>query len=120
METQTTSTADAKNERKIRNRRMGGIVLLAVGAVIFAHEAGAEMPGWLFTWPMIPIVVGVFIGAKHGFRDWGWLIPVAVGALFLANEQIAGFSIGHYFWPIIIIAVGLSMIASRNHRHRCG
>jgi hypothetical protein len=121
METQTPNTPDQAKNDKFSDRKLAGIFLLGIGGVLLADRVGADLPHWLFTWQMTAIVVGLFIGAKHRFRDWGWLMPVSVGVVFLANEFVEGFSIDQFFWPIIIIAFGLTMILSRrHHRHRCG
>jgi len=77
---------------------------------LLAKKAGADLPPWLFTWQMALITFGVFVGAKHRFRDWGWLVPVAIGSVFLADKFIEDISIEQFFWPIIIIFIGLVMI----------
>jgi predicted membrane protein len=91
-------------------RAWGGLIIVAVGAVLLAKKAGADLPHWLFTWQMALITFGVFVGAKHRFRDWGWLVPVAIGSVFLADKFIEDISIEQFFWPIIIIFIGLVMI----------
>jgi predicted membrane protein len=91
-------------------RAWGGLIIVAVGAVLLAKKAGADLPPWLFTWQMALITFGVFVGAKHRFRDWGWLVPVAIGSVFLADKFIEDISIEQFFWPIIIIFIGLIMI----------
>ncbi|SKC44713.1 LiaF transmembrane domain-containing protein [Ohtaekwangia koreensis] len=91
-------------------RAWGGLIIVAVGAVLLAKKAGADLPSWLFTWQMALITFGVFVGAKHRFRDWGWLVPVAIGSVFLADRFIEDISIEQFFWPIIIIFIGLVMI----------
>ena len=103
-----TSASDTKSSL-ISDRTLAGGVLLIIGSVLLADRAGADLPHWLFTWPMILIAVGVFSGAKNGFREWSWLIPVTVGVVFLICHNIPGYSIRD-FWPVAIIAVGVSMI----------
>jgi predicted membrane protein len=100
-------------------RVLGGVVIVIIGGLLLARSVGADLPAWIFTWPMIPIFIGLFIGAKHRFRHPGWLIPVAVGAVFLAinmfSEEIDS---SQFFWPVIIIAVGLLMIIRPKRRFR--
>ena len=100
-------------------RRLGGLVLLIIGGVLLAREAGAEIPNWIFTWPMIPLAIGLFIGAKMNFRPDGWLVPVAVGGAFLLNEVNPGWDIMPFVWPALIIVIGLFMIF-RPRKHRGG
>ncbi|MBL0740318.1 LiaF transmembrane domain-containing protein [Chryseolinea lacunae] len=99
-----------------RGRIAGGIFVVGVGSVLLARQLGADIPEWVFSWPMIPIVIGLFVGIKHSFRQMGWLIPVAIGTFFLMKDFI-GFDLLP-FWPVIIIIVGLAiMIKPRRNRH---
>jgi hypothetical protein len=112
-------TTDTGFDRK-PGRIMGGVVLLVVGVLLAAYKAGADLPDWLFTWPMIIVAAGVFVGAKHRFRDWDWLFPVGIGVIFLLHNSFEGYS-WHNLWPVIIIVAGLTMILnSGNKRHRRG
>jgi hypothetical protein len=121
METQ--ENKPSKNSSEFYNepsgRVLGGLVVVAVGSVLLARVMGVELPEWLFTWQMIVIAVGIYIGAKHNFRDAGWLIPVAVGVVFLSDRFIEGFTVREYMWPIIIIAIGLSMILKTKRARAC-
>ena len=91
-------------------RALGGIIIVVVGTILLADRVGADLPHWLFSWPMIPIVIGLYIGARHKFRDWGWMVPVGIGVLFLSGEIIGNLNMQHFFWPIVIITIGLVMI----------
>ncbi len=115
----TIENNDIKRQRKQRGRILGGIVIVAAGAVLFAHKAGVILPEWLFAWPMIIITFGIYSGARRSFRDFQWLIPVTIGALFMADRFIEGFTFGHYMWPIIIIGIGLSMMLRPKRKHDC-
>ncbi|MBL7857908.1 MAG: hypothetical protein JNM57_09475 [Cyclobacteriaceae bacterium] len=95
---------------------LAGLIVLVVGSLLLARQAGVELPHWLFTWQMLVIAIGIFSGAKHGFRDWGWLIPVTVGGIFLAGEFVEDFSVRQY-WPIIVIVVGLTMIFNASKKN---
>jgi predicted membrane protein len=96
--------------REPQGRIMGGLIIVAVGGVLLARQLGIELPYWLFNWPMLLIVIGIFVGAKHNFRDTKWLIPVVIGTLFLVNNHLFYFDLFRYFWPIFIIGLGLFMI----------
>jgi predicted membrane protein len=92
-------------------RVMAGLVLIAVGSLIFADKAGVFVPHWIFSWQMILIAVGTYIGAHRSFRPGGWLIPIAIGAIFLVDDlwfDLADFR--PYLWPTIFIAIGVYMI----------
>ena len=99
---------------------MGGIIIVVVGSLLLIDRSGVDLPGWLFSWPMIPIAVGFYVGARHQFRDWYWLIPVGIGTLFLAGHILHDYSFDQYFWPLMIIAFGLLMIFRSKQRSNEG
>jgi len=98
-----------RHKRHKSTRALGGVVIIGVGSALLARELGAELPSWLFTWQMILIVAGVYVGARHGFRGLGWMIPIVVGLAFMA-EPFMGINIGQLIWPIVIICIGIAMI----------
>src|SRR6186713_517178 len=65
---------------------LGGIVVVIVGAFLLARQMGVDMPEWLFTWEMLLIVVGFYVGIKHSFRHPIWIIMILVGGMFLADD----------------------------------
>ncbi len=109
---------EARRFNTARNPRWVGLFLLAIGAVLLAKQLGVLFPDWLFTWPVILIAVGLFIGIKHNFRNPGWLFPILIGTLFLIDDLTPGLHLKNYIWPIIIIAMGLLFIfRPKTHRH---
>ena len=93
-------------------RVIGGIVILMVGMAFFARQADMNLPYWLFSWPMILIVVSLYIGSREMFRPGGWMVVGLVGLVFLSDRVFDywDLQIGRYFWPSVIIAIGLYMI----------
>ncbi|MEO5976387.1 MAG: DUF5668 domain-containing protein [Chryseolinea sp.] len=118
METQDNSNKEFnKVENKFHGGRvLGGLIVVGVGAILLAKQVGTEFPDWMFSWPVILIVIGVYTGARHRFRNVGWLIPVAIGSAFLLDEIIPELDFGHFVWPVLIITTGLIMIFKRS-RH---
>ena len=99
------------NTPRRNNRVLGGLFLLAVGGVFLMREFDLfYFPGWLFTWPMILIAVGIFSGLKHGFRGGGWLVMLVIGGIFLVDEMDVNVDLHRFLVPSIIIAVGLMLI----------
>lgn len=94
---------------KRRENITGGIILLGIGGILLARQAGADLPPWLFTWPMILIVVGLFVGIKTHFRDFGWLLLIGVGTFFLV-DKMHDIEIKDYILPIIVIGAGLIVL----------
>lgn len=87
-----------------------GTLLLAIGGLLFTRAIGVPYPGWLFTWPVLLIAIGLFIGLRHGFKMGGWVIPILVGGIFLADRFLPGVSLRPFIAPAIIIFIGLFFI----------
>lgn len=112
--------------RPYRHRRpvWAGIFVVLIGIVLLLKQYGIIFPYWLFTWPVLLIVLGIYIGLKHSFRGGAWLALILVGTAFLIDDVMPGISIGNYIWPLAIIFVGLLLIFRPRNRgpfgHRCG
>ncbi len=89
---------------------LAGIWVVAVGAVLLSRQLGVEYPSWLFTWPVMLMVIGIYIGARHMFSNPGWIITVTIGGLFLWDLISPEFQLSTYIWPILIILAGVLMI----------
>ena len=96
---------------KRRENITGGFIILGIGGFLLARQVGAELPSWLFTWPMILVIVGLFVGAKTQFRDFGWLILIGIGVFFLL-DKMPDIPIREFLLPVGIITVGLVMLLS--------
>ncbi|MFI5123886.1 MAG: LiaI-LiaF-like domain-containing protein [Chitinophagales bacterium] len=92
-----------------------GIIL--IGGFLLARQMGVLMPEWIFSWPTIMIVLGIFSGLAHGFRGGGWLVLILIGTFFLLDEMIPGVSFHQYLWPVGLIAVGLFMLLRPRRSH---
>ena len=87
-----------------------GIFLLAIGGLALARSMGVPVPVWLFSWQMLLIAIGLFIGFRKGFRDGGWFVPVIVGGFFLVNEFVLQGELRRHIWPMILIVIGALFI----------
>jgi predicted membrane protein len=101
-----------------RNRMFAGLMLLAVGALLLLRQIGVPFPYWIFSWPMIMIAIGIFIGIRHDFRNPGWVILVCLGVFFLVDQEFMDLSLRRFIVPIIIGIVGVMLIVSPNRRRR--
>lgn len=98
-------------ERHHRNSRLWtGIAILLVGVAAFIKATFRELPDWIFSWPMLLIVIGIFSAIRHDFRGIGWFIMILIGCAFLAGNIIPDLHMRRYIWPIGIIAVGIFLI----------
>jgi predicted membrane protein len=89
---------------------VAGIILVGVGIVLLLRNIGFLFPHWLFTWPVIVILAGIYTGFKHNFKNNSWLIIIAVGSFFLIERFMPSVSLQPYFWPLIIIGIGVLYI----------
>lgn len=104
MQENTTKTKRFKESTGI------GVLFLLVGVVWLLRQTGYPFPSWMFTWEMILILFGLFVGIKNGFRDFSWLIFIIIGGVFLTDNIWPELSFRQYMWPIIIITLGLMFI----------
>lgn len=84
-----------------------GIFLLIVGGLALTRSFDIPMPRWLFSWQMLLIGIGLFIGLRRGFRDGGWFVPIIIGGAFLVNDYFLFGDMRRHIWPVIIITIGL-------------
>lgn len=108
---------EKRMRRKGHSNASAGLFLLVIGGLLLARELGAGFPAWFFTWPMLLIGIGLFIGVRHGFRGGGWLFPIAIGVIFLADRISDDINLRPFLWPIIIIGLGLFFIFKPRRRH---
>jgi predicted membrane protein len=93
-----------------RGRLVGGILVIIVGLLFLGREMGLTIPGWLFTWQMLLIAIGLYTGIKHSFRNFSWFVLMLVGGAFLLRDFYPDFTLSKYVWPIAVILVGLALI----------
>lgn len=104
--------SDANNNRTNNSRLFAGLFVIAIGVLFFLKQSGfAIFPYWLFTWPMILIVIGLFVGVKHGFRGAGWIVMLIIGGFFLLDDVLDMYSLRRYLVPAILVGVGIMIIA---------
>lgn len=94
-----------------------GIFLLAIGGLALVRSFGFPVPNWLFSWQMLLIAIGLFIGFRKGFRDGGWFVPILIGGIFLANDYILNGELRRHIWPLILITIGAVFIFRPRHKH---
>lgn len=106
------------DDRGIRSSRIPtGLLLLVIGFLLLAYKMGAPIPDWIFSWPMILIVIGLFIGVKSKFENPGAFIMILIGGVFLAEKTIPGIDFRNYLVPVILIGLGLIFILRPKNTH---
>lgn len=103
-----------ENPNKPHNGRvMAGIIVIIIGGILLINQFNLFfIPGWLFSWPMLLIGFGLYLGAKHNFKKPVWVIMIIIGVASLFTENID--NADRIVWPLAIIGAGLWMVL----RHR--
>ena len=106
-----------KNRRLEMGRRMdgkghvwAGVFILLVGVAALAKSYGGA-PAWVFSWQMLLIALGTFIGLRSKFRGGAWLVLILLGSFFLIEDYfVVDLSLRRMFWPLALIVLGAYLI----------
>lgn len=87
----------------------GGFLLL-IGVAALIRISVPDLHPLLFSWQSFLIALGIFIGARHGFKGGAWLILILVGTAFLLRDLYPDLAIRRYIWPSLFILLGAFLI----------
>ena len=87
-----------------------GVFILLIGVAAMLKATVTDLPYWVFSWQMLLIALGFFIGFKHGFKGFAWLILIIVGGAFLLRDVYPELAIRRYIWPGVLIVLGAFLI----------
>jgi len=97
--------ADKKN-----SRIWSGVILVIAGILLLAYKIGAPIPSWIFSWPVLLILIGLLTGIKSGFHNAGSFIMIIIGGVFLVDKIVPGLNFHNYILPALLIGVGFIYI----------
>lgn len=81
-------------------------------------ELGIIFPGWLLSWPMIFIALGLIILIKHKFQSGFGFFMLLFGTFFLLKTEFnLPIDIGKYVIPVGLILLGLYIILNRRNNN---
>lgn len=106
-------------KRLVSPRIIPGLIILALGVALLAHNfelvSFGELKKW---WPMLVIALGVQWAVEGRNKLFGALAVVAGGALQLDTLGLVDVEWRRMwrFWPVLLIAVGLGMILQKGGR----
>src|SRR5687768_7638746 len=106
----TQTMKQSKPRRKISTNLGLGMLFITIGILLFSRQMGANLPHWLFRWEMIVIAVGLAIGLKSRFRDFGWIPVMGVGLFFLADDIFPELDASRYIFPLAFVLVGIVIL----------
>lgn len=87
-----------------------GVLLLLIGIVALMKSYVPDFPEWMFSWQMLLIVLGIFIGLRHRFHGAAWFVLLLIGGAFLVNDFLIDGDLRRHIWPLILIVVGAFFI----------
>jgi hypothetical protein len=93
-----------------------GLFLLVIGGVLLLDQMGFPFPDWFFSWHLLLIVIGLFIGFRHNFRGGGWLALILVGSYFMAQDNFPQVPFHRFIGPIALIGVALIVLLRPQRR----
>ncbi|HEY5406808.1 MAG TPA: LiaF domain-containing protein [Ginsengibacter sp.] len=97
------------------SRMWSGVILLLAGVLLLGYKMGAPIPGWVFTWPVLLIAIGILTGIKSRFHNPGAFIMIVIGGVFLLDQTSPELNFHNYILPLILIGVGLIYILRPRH-----
>lgn len=108
------NTDNTPKYRPNSGRVWAGVVIILIGALLLLDRLNVffGVPGWLFSWPMILIVIGLVIGGNSGFKNPAGFILLGIGAFFLLSNH-TDFGVARLFWPMLIIVIGAWLLFGR-------
>jgi predicted membrane protein len=99
------------NNQRSKKGLVTGLVIITIGVMWLLNRMGVNLPHWLFEWPMILIVIGLFIGISNGFKKPVAWILMSIGGFGLIYEFFdIPFEMRRYFWPLAVIAIGIIVL----------
>jgi predicted membrane protein len=96
-----------------KKKKWVGIIFLVIGLLMLSKQLGIFIPGWVMSFPMLLILVGVVIGRKHNYQNPASYILIIIGAIFLLDDIFKGIDFHDFAWPIAIMGVGLYLILGK-------
>lgn len=101
------------------NGLWAGVIVLCIGLFFFLDRLDLHMPHWVFSWPMLLIVIGFVMGAKRKFQGPAWFILMLVGTVFLVDDIVPfAWDLRRFMWPIILIVIGVYLIGKASSRRQ--
>lgn len=89
-------------------RTTTGLIVLAVGMFLLVRQLGVSVPGWIFSWPMIFVAIGLITLSKHNFQSgFGFFMLLFGGFFLLKNELNIPWELERYLVPGGLIILGL-------------
>ncbi len=108
-----------KNSNQKSGKVFVGMAFLILGSFLLLRSLDILfLPRWIFSWPVILIALGTFMGLQKGFRNPTPYMLIFIGFIFLTHRIFPEWNFNQFLWPVLLIGFGLWMIFARN-LHSC-
>ena len=103
-------------QHKYNKNTIAGFALLFIGLAILTKHIGFFLfPHFLFGWPVVMIITGLYVGSRNNFKKSNWILITGIGVLFLLPNIIPSLGIAA-LWPLVLVAVGVNMLARHDQK----
>jgi predicted membrane protein len=110
------------NSQRYGGRLFMGTILVLIGVLLLLDNLNImpiSLPGYVFSWKMLLVVIGVFILINSDHKAPG-VILITIGGIFLAPEI---FHLNYHnifsFWPLLLVFMGLSLLFKKKATAHC-
>lgn len=104
-----------------KGKVLAGLFIVIIGLLLLLDNVGLNLPNWLWHWSNILIVIGLFVGVKHNFRNSGWFVMVLIGSFFTLREAFGEeINFGKIIFPGMLVVLGLFILfkPKGNFKHK--
>src|SRR5690606_23295378 len=106
-------TPNQSKQSSRSGRNFIGLIIIFIGGLLLIDRLLPALHlNSLFSWPMILIIAGLFIGAKSKFENIASYILIAIGVFLLLDDFLDCY-IGKIIWPFILIFLRFWLIKGR-------
>lgn len=101
-----------------KGRIWAGAIILGFGIILLANRLDLHwfyFPSWIFSWPMILVIIGLVIGGNSNFKNPSSYILLMIGGFFLMNN-IWDWELRRYIWPAAIIGFGIWLLMDKKQK----
>lgn len=109
------------NNKEMINRSgkvWAGLLIVGIGSLLLLRNFGLDIPHWIFRWNVLFIIIGLFVGIRHNFRNSGWFVMVLIGSYFTLRDIFSGYDMSNIVLPLMLLALGLYLILKP--KNTCG
>lgn len=103
------------------NKLFGGVILLLIGVLLLLKKLHMfPYFDWHTIWPVVVILIGLFIGIQKRFRNHAWWILILVGGAHLVPEfMVMGTRSSSLMVPLAFIIGGLVVLFRSRKKNDC-